>query len=93
MLVLFRGCVVKQPEFDLDAAYKYFSAECFNRAWELIEKKDRSPEEDDTLLALSMRSLWHWTQRKDCSAENLSVAYQQLSRIFVLLDQSSNALK
>ena len=84
---------MKQPDFDIDAAHKYFSAECFNRAWDLIEKKDRSPEENETMLALSMSSFWHWTKRSDRSAENLSVAYWQLSRIFVLLDQSFNALK
>ena len=84
---------MKQPDFDLEAAHKYFSADCFNRAWDLIEKKDRSPEENDNMLALSMSSFWHWTQRKDCTAENLSVAYWQLSRIFVLLDQSFNALR
>jgi hypothetical protein len=57
-------------DFDVDAAHKYFSAECFNRAWDLIEKKDRSPEENDTMLALSMSSFWHWTQRSDRGAEN-----------------------
>jgi tetratricopeptide (TPR) repeat protein len=85
--------VMKQPEFDLGVAHKYFAAECFNRAWDLIEKKDRSQEENDAMLALSMSSFWHWTQRSDHNAENISVAYWQLSRIFVLLDQSFNALR
>jgi hypothetical protein len=31
--------------FDLAAAHKYFSAHCFNAAWDLIEKKDRTPAE------------------------------------------------
>jgi hypothetical protein len=80
-----------KPEFDTAAAHRYFSAECFNRAWDLIEKKNRSAKDDATMLSLTMASLWHWTQREDCTAENLSVAYWQISRVFALLHQPDNA--
>ncbi len=43
------------------------------------------------MLTLSMASLWHWTQRKDCTVTNLSIGYWQLSRIFALLRQADNA--
>ena len=82
---------MEKPEFDTAAAHKYFSAECFNRAWDLIEKKNRSAKDDATMLSLTMASLWHWTQREDCTAENLSVAYWQISRVFALLHQPDNA--
>ncbi|MBW6493806.1 MAG: hypothetical protein K0B16_04495 [Burkholderiaceae bacterium] len=34
--------MAKTPEFDLAAAHRYFAAHCFNSAWELIGKTDRS---------------------------------------------------
>ncbi|MFZ0533564.1 MAG: hypothetical protein WAM09_10310 [Anaerolineales bacterium] len=81
----------KKPGFDIQAAHKYFSAECFNRAWDFIDKPTRSKSEEDKLLQLSLASIWHWTQREDCTSTNLSVGYWQVSRAFSLLRQAGNA--
>jgi tetratricopeptide (TPR) repeat protein len=83
--------MAKKPEFDLDAAHKYFSAACFNKAWELLDKPDRSEEENDQMVRLSLASHWHWTQRKDFVATNASAAYWQTSRIYAVLGQAENA--
>ncbi|OGO38553.1 MAG: hypothetical protein A2W35_16085 [Chloroflexi bacterium RBG_16_57_11] len=83
--------MTKLPEFDLTAAHRYFSAECFNRAWDLIEKLGRTPDEDEEMLRLSLASTWHWTQRQDCTPSNLSVGYWQIARIYTLLGQVENA--
>jgi hypothetical protein len=81
-----------QPPFDLQSAHKYFSAHCFNAAWDLIDKFPRTPEEDMTMLQRSLASLWHWTQREDAKPQNLSVSYWQVSRVYALLGQAENAL-
>jgi hypothetical protein len=83
--------VTSKPDFDLQAAHKYFSADCFNKAWDLIDKPNRTAAEDQQMLLLSMASAWHWTQRTDCTAQNLSIAYWQLSRVYALLRQADNA--
>jgi hypothetical protein len=80
-----------KPDFDLQVAYKYFSVECFNRAWDYIDKPGRSPSEGDRMLQLSMASLWHWTQRQDCTPTNLSIGYWQVSRVYALLQQAEQA--
>jgi hypothetical protein len=80
-----------KPDFDVDAAHNYFSADCFNRAWDLIDKTDRTPEEDEQMIRLNQASIWHWTQRPDCTPKNLSVGYWQASRIYALLGQAENA--
>jgi hypothetical protein len=41
---------------------------------------------------LSQASLWHWTQRSDCTPRHLSIGYWQLSRVHALLGQAENAL-
>ena len=77
--------------FDAAAAHVRFSKDCFDRAWDLIEKADRSAADDDEMLLLSQAALWHWTQRPDCSDRNRSVGYWQASRIHALLGHADEA--
>ncbi len=77
--------------FDKDAAHRYFSADCFNRCWDFINKAERTPEDDEAMLHLSLASLWHWTQRADCTDQNMAVGYWQVSRVYALLRQAENA--
>ena len=58
--------------FDLPTAHRHFAATCFNAAWELIDKPDRTPAEDEQMLLRTFASFYHWTQRADCTAENRS---------------------
>ncbi|HMS00500.1 MAG TPA: hypothetical protein PKE62_14705 [Anaerolineales bacterium] len=77
--------------FDVTAAHKYFSAENFNRTWELIEKSKRTDEENLAMLHTAIASLWHWSQREDVSAKKLSIGYWQVSRVCNLIQQPSLA--
>ena len=83
--------MAKVPEFDLAAAHKYFAAHCFNRAWDLIEKKDRTPEDDRMMVALNQASLFHWSHRPDNDDKRRSVGYWQASRIQALLGNAIEA--
>jgi hypothetical protein len=80
-----------EPTFELKAAHEYFSTECFNRAWDLIEQEERTEEEDERMLHTSLASLWHWQQRSDCTARELSLGYWQVSRVYALIGRSENA--
>jgi hypothetical protein len=81
------------PAFDVEAAHKYFAAHCFNRAWDLIEKKDRTSEDDRLMVALNQASIYHWLQRPDCGNEQLSVGFWQASRIQSLLGNAVEATR
>jgi hypothetical protein len=80
-------------KLDVHQAHKLFSTGCFNKTWELIEKPERTPEEDEEMLHLAISSLWHWTRRDDFAPVNASVGYWQVSRVFALLGQAENALR
>lgn len=80
-----------KKDLDKDAAHKYFSAHCFNQAWDLIDKEDRTPEEDEQMIRLSLASHYHWTQRADYTQKNASIAHWQTSHIYALLGQADNA--
>jgi len=79
------------PTFDLAAAHKYFAADCFNKAWDLIEKPERTSEDDRLMVALNQASIFHWLNRADCTSENLSVGFWQASRIQTLLGRADEA--
>ncbi len=83
--------MAKKLQFDIQEAHHYFSAECFNRAWDFIEKPERSLSDEDRMLQLCLASLWHWTQRQDVTPKNLSVGYWQVSRVFALLKHADLA--
>jgi tetratricopeptide (TPR) repeat protein len=79
------------PDFDLQAAHRYFAVQCFNQAWELIEKTERTPKEDETMIRLSQASHYHWTQREEYSPTNRSIALWQLARIYTVLGRLDQA--
>ncbi len=83
--------MAKDPDFDVGAAHRYFAAHCFNTAWTLIEKPDRSPEDDRLMVALNQASIYHWLQRSDCDNRRLSIGYWQASRIHALLLNAGEA--
>jgi hypothetical protein len=78
---------------DLSLAHRYFSAECFNRTWTLIEKAERTKVDDEAMVLCALASLWHWTQRADCTNRHLSIGYWQVSRAYALAGEGDNALR
>jgi hypothetical protein len=79
------------PEFDIAAAHEYFAAHCFNQAWDLIDKEERTPQDDLLMVALNQASIYHWLERGDCDDRRLSVGYWQASRIQAVLGNASEA--
>lgn len=79
------------PPLDLADAHKFFSATCFNKTWDLIDKPDRTVADDEEMVRLSQTSLWHWTQRADCTPRTLSVGYWLVARTYALTGQAGEA--
>lgn len=83
--------MTNKPDFDVGAAHKYFAVSCFNGAWDLIDKPERTAAEDEEMLRLAMASVWHWTQQEDCTPTNVSVGYWQVSRVYAILKRAEDA--
>lgn len=75
------------PPIDVARAHRYFSSDCFNKTWTLIEKSDRTADEDEAMVLCALSSLWHWTQRPDRTDLNLSVGHWQVARVYALVGQ------
>ncbi|KPJ61580.1 MAG: hypothetical protein AMJ46_00275 [Latescibacteria bacterium DG_63] len=71
--------------------HRHLSTDCFNKCWALMEKKNRTPENEEDMILLTHTSLWHWKQRDDCQPLNLSIAYWQLGRAYCLAKNTAMA--
>ena len=83
----------KTADFDLAAAHKYFAASCFNNAWDLIEKKERTDKDNQMMVVLSYASIFHWSNRPDCDEQKLSIGYWQASRVQALIHNPHEAVR
>jgi len=74
----------EEASFDEAAGHRFFSGDAFNRAWEYIERPERTAVETEAMLHAAHASFWHWAQRPDRARRNLSVGYWQLARVYAL---------
>jgi hypothetical protein len=84
---------LKPPDFDVAAAHRYFAAKCFNDAWDLIEKPERTAEENRRMVALSQASFYHWLEREDRDERRLAIGYWQISRVQALAGNAAEAVR
>ncbi|HKK20133.1 MAG TPA: hypothetical protein VJ983_01565, partial [candidate division Zixibacteria bacterium] len=82
-----------EPTFDVQSAHKHFSIACFNKTWEFMDNDKLTPEDAQEMILLSMASLWHWTQRSDCAPNNLFGGNWQISRVYAIFGNASEAIK
>src|SRR3954449_10259203 len=69
---------------------RQLGAELFNKTWTLMEKTDRTPEENDEMIHCAHASAYHWIQVG--TAANRSRSEWQCSRVHAILDQAEQAL-
>jgi hypothetical protein len=72
------------------SARRAFAVAAFNGAWDLIDKADRTPDEDKQMLTLAFASRWHWSEIG--TAENHVIADWQVAHVASLVDDAPLAL-
>jgi hypothetical protein len=80
-----------ETSFDADAAHRFFSVHCFNEAWDFIDQEERTQSETHAMLSAAHASVWHWQKRPNCTNDNLSIGYWQLSRVYALAGEPGRA--
>ena len=78
--------------FDREGGNRFFSAACFNRTWDLLDKKDRSAAETEAMIHTAHASLWHWLERPDVTHEKRSIGDWLLSRVYAEAGMGDRAL-
>ncbi len=73
-------------------AHEHYSVSCFNDAWELLDRSERTVAETQQLIHLAHASLYHWTERDDVTVQNMAIGYWFLSRVYAHLGQAYPAM-
>ena len=79
----------KTPPADV-RLHRRLGVELFNRTWALLDKKRRSPSEDDEMLHAAHASRYHWGRAG--GPLNVSIGEWQISRVYAVLGRPEPAL-
>ena len=66
------------------------AASLFNRTWTLLEKEDRSRDEDDAMIHMAHASAYHW--RQIGTPQNVARGEWQCSRVYAVLRRAEPCL-
>jgi tetratricopeptide (TPR) repeat protein len=75
---------------DENEFHKKFAKKGFNEAWDYLDKKNRTAEDEQQMLHLAHASRYHWSFIG--SARNFAVGDWQLSRVYAALNEPRLAL-
>lgn len=67
----------------MEDMHRKFARDCFNHVWTLLEKEDRTTEEDDEMVHAAHASRFHWG--KVGAPVNLARGEWQVSRVYAEL--------
>jgi hypothetical protein len=71
--------------------HRKFAVNCFNGTWDLIEKSDRTPEDNARMIHMAHASRFHWGEIG--TELNFARGDWQISRVYAILGEGHNALK
>ncbi|MDP4163454.1 MAG: hypothetical protein Q8898_10160, partial [Bacillota bacterium] len=74
-------------------SHKQLAVSYFNKVWDFLDQESRTFEEDEQMIHLSHSSFWHWGQVEDHTAQNISIGYWQLARVYAVVGQGETALR
>ena len=78
-------------------AHHELGPELYMRAWELIEKKDRTPEETDEMMHVVHGSAYHWSKTKgqvddDRWKHSFAINHSQITYAYIEIGNAQQAL-
>jgi hypothetical protein len=71
--------------------HRRLGVELYNGTWELIERRDRTPDSDDEMLHRAHASAYHWLQAPHTAA-NRARSHWLCSRVHAVAEQPEGAL-
>ncbi|MCD4785676.1 MAG: hypothetical protein K8T10_17785 [Candidatus Eremiobacteraeota bacterium] len=79
-----------KEKYESKESHKWHGVELNKLVWKLLEKKERTPGEDDTIIHASHASFYHWG--KAGTVVNIARGYRLLSHVYAVLNKSVPAL-
>jgi len=84
------GIMTQKEKHSPEECHRKSAADCFNLVWSLLEKEDRSREEDDKMVHAAHASRFHWGEIG--TALELERGEWQISRVYSVLNRPQAAL-
>ncbi len=72
--------------------HRQLGVDLYNSSWALMEKAERTPEEDDELVHHVHASLYHWLQAPECEPKHRARGEWLCSRAYSVLGRGEPAL-
>ena len=82
--------MTEEKKYTEKEAHKKFAVDCFNLVWALMEKKDRTKEDDDKMIHAAHASRFHWGEIG--TPVEFERGEWQISRMYTVLDRSHEAI-
>jgi DNA-binding transcriptional MerR regulator len=71
---------------------RLLAAQLFNETWRLMEKEERTRQDDDRMIHTAHASRYHWGQVRDATPAHLARGEWQVSRVYTVLERPEPAL-
>jgi hypothetical protein len=82
--------MTEKEKHSLEECHKKSAVDCFNLVWNLLEKKDRTKEEDDKMVHAAHASRFHWGEIGE--PVHFERGEWQISRVYSVLNRPQAAL-
>jgi hypothetical protein len=71
---------------------RQLGVELYNSSWALMDRPDRTPEDDDELVHHVHASMYHWLQAPECEPKHRARGEWLCSRAYAVLGRAEPAL-
>ncbi len=75
-----------------DVDHRQLGVDLYNYTWTLLEKEDRTRDDDDELLNSTHASAYHWSRAAGSGPQNAARSQWQISRVNAVLGRGDAAL-
>jgi hypothetical protein len=75
-----------------DVDHRQLGVDLYNYTWTLLEKHDRTRDDDDELLSATHASAYHWSHAAGAGPQNAARSQWQISRVNAVLGRGEAAL-
>jgi len=82
--------LTEEKKYTEKEAHKKFAVDLFNLVWSLMDKKDRTKEEDDKMVHAAHASRYHWGEIG--TPLEFERGEWQISRVYAILKRPQQAL-
>lgn len=83
--------MAEEKKFTQTEAHKVFAVGIFNQTWDYLDKKDRTPEDDERMINAAHASLYHWSRIGE--PLNLQRGEWMVAHVNTILSQKEAALR